>query len=210
MGARHKIPAQFSAEKKEKMITILSRKFYERSDVVQVARELLGMWLFTELDGKLTGGIIIETEAYAGPRDKASHAHNNRRTERTEVLFGRGGHAYVHMCYGIHYLLNAVANKEGIPNGVLIRAISPQCGIETMLKRRGKKKLDATLTSGPGALCQALGITKELYGHDLTSPPLWIEDRGVADKQHISAGPRVGVEYAKEDALLPWRFKLEI
>lgn len=189
---------------------ILPREFYERSDVVQIARDLLGKWLFTKFEGEeLTGGMIIETEAYAGPDDRASHAYNNRRTKRTDILFDRGGHAYIHMCYGIHTLLNAVANKEGTPNGVLIRAIKPHDGLKTMLKRRHKTKVDATLTSGPGALCQALGITMELYGHDLTSPPLWIEDCGqrVTDKQ-ILAGPRVGVEYAKEDALLPWRFKL--
>jgi DNA-3-methyladenine glycosylase len=211
MGTRHQIPTSRFFQKKKKM-SIISKEFYQRGDVVAIARKLLGKWLFTQFKGEeLTGGIIIETEAYAGPDDRASHAYNNRRTKRTEVLFGAGGHAYVHLCYGIHHMLNVVVSNAGTPHGVLIRAIQPTYGLETMVKRRRKKTADRTLTSGPGALCEALGITMDLYGHDLTKPPLWIEERNTRiAKKKIVVGPRVGVEYAKEHALLPWRFKIDL
>ena len=115
--------------------------------------------------------MIIETEAYAGPEDKASHAYGNRRTKRTEVMFHKGGVAYVYLCYGIHSLFNVVTNQEGTPHAVLIRAIQPEIGIETMLKRRGKTKLDNTLTNGPGSLAKALGIGLKHNGVKLISPP---------------------------------------
>lgn len=191
---------------------VLPESFYTRTDVVEIARDLIGKYLFTEMTGcPVTGGIIIETEAYAGPEDRASHAYNNRRTKRTEVMFAKGGVSYVYLCYGVHHLLNVVTNIEGIPQGVLIRSIQPTHGIPTMLERRRKKKLDPTLTKGPGATTQALGITLHHNQLDLrrTSPesPLWIEDRGLKiKKKDICIGTRIGIEYAKEDALLPWRF----
>lgn len=159
----------------------------------------------TKIDDVLTGGMILETEAYRGPEDRASHAFNNRRTKRTEVMFQKGGIAYVYLCYGIHCLFNVVTNKNEIPHAILIRAIAPDCGINKMFQRRKKKKLHFTLTSGPGSVCQALGIHLIHNGHTLTKPPIWIEDRGYTPK-NIHVGPRIGIEYAKEDALLPWRF----
>ena len=180
--------------------------FYLRDDVVTIAKELLGKYLFTQIDDDpVTGGMIIETEAYRGPEDRASHAYGNRRTKRTEVMFHDGGTAYVYLCYGIHHLLNVVTHTANHPHAVLIRAIQPLEGIETMLRRRHKKQLDKTLTSGPGSLCQALGITLKHNGLPFDRPPLWIEDRNISIETFHS-GPRIGVDYAGEDALLPWRF----
>jgi DNA-3-methyladenine glycosylase len=186
---------------------ILSEEFYQRPDVVQVARELLGKGLFTWKNGVLTGGLIVETEAYAGVNDRASHVYNNRRTKRTEAMYGPGGIAYVYMCYGMHYLLNAVTNVQDVAQAVLIRAIVPTHGIETMLKRRKKKKFDHTLTNGPGSVCQALRITLEDYGIALSGPSLWISDVGIDVSAHeIESTPRIGVDYAGEDAKLALRF----
>lgn len=183
---------------------ILPLSFYQRDAVVVIAQELIGKWLFTNIDGIITGGMITETEAYAGPEDKASHAYNNRRTERTEVMFHAGGVAYVYLCYGIHNLLNVVTNIEGIPHAILIRATTAEVGIETMLKRRKKKKVDESLTRGPGSVCQALGIDRRHNGCSLQSTQLWIEDRSAA--ANYIATPRIGIDYAQEHALLPWRF----
>ncbi len=192
-------------------MTVLPSSFYIRDDVVQIARDLLGKWLFTQLDGQpITGGIIVETEAYAGEKDRASHAYNMRRTKRTEVMFHEGGISYVYLCYGMHYLLNIVTNKKETPHAVLIRAILPSVGVETMLQRRRKTRLDNRLTSGPGSTAQALGITHKHNGLSLASSQLWIEDREIIlSGQEILAGPRIGIEYAQEDALLPWRFLLK-
>lgn len=176
--------------------------FYRRFDVVAIAKELIGKWLFTSFDDTITGGMIIETEAYAGPEDRASHAYNMRRTPRTEVMFADGGIAYVYLCYGMHSLLNVVTNVKGVPHAVLIRALMPTHGLELMEKRRKRKE---NLCSGPGALCQALGITRKHNALPLTEQPLWIEDRGTLI-ENIASGPRIGIDYAKEDALLPWRF----
>ncbi|HUP12876.1 MAG TPA: DNA-3-methyladenine glycosylase, partial [Niastella sp.] len=132
--------------------------FYDRADVVKIAKELIGKVLVTKLDGIITSGRIVETEAYAGAIDRASHAFGNRRTNRTEVMFQAGGMAYVYLCYGIHHLFNVVTNKEDVPHAVLIRAIDPIHGINTMLARTGKKVADYTLTKGPGNVSKALGI----------------------------------------------------
>jgi DNA-3-methyladenine glycosylase len=175
---------------------------------VQVARDLLGKYLFSDF-GTLTGGMIIETEAYAGAEDRACHAFNNRRTKRTETMFSSGGVAYVYLCYGIHHLLNVVTSVKDEPHAVLIRALLPTHGVPTMQKRRTKPALDHTLTNGPGSLCQALAITLEENGASFHSSSLFIQDLGEKVKEEeIIAGPRIGVEYAKEDALLPWRFCL--
>ena len=189
---------------------ILKEKFYERKDVLQIARELLGKYIFTSIDGFVTGGIIVETEAYNAPEDKASHAYNYRRTKRNNSLYLKGGTSYVHMCYGIHTLINIVTNKQEFPNGVLLRAIEPTDGIEKMLERRGKTKLDYTLTSGPGSLTKALGIT---MSHDATSlfgDTIWLEDRGnKISSENIITSKRVGVDYAEEYAAMPWRFRIK-
>ncbi len=185
----------------------LSRKFYTGEDVVSIARDLLGKFLVTSIDGQLSSGMITETEAYAGRNDKACHANNGKRTKRTEVMFHEGGKAYVYLCYGIHHLFNVTTNKDGYADAVLIRAVEPTEGLSTMLERRGLSQPQTRLTAGPGALSMALGITIDLYGSDLTGPTVWIEDRGIRLPDHgIASGARVGVGYAGEDALKPWRF----
>ena len=147
----------------------LSRSFYIRADVLQISRELLGKFLLTRIgNDHITGGMIVEAEAYAGPEDRASHAYNGRRTSRTETMFQEGGVAYVYLCYGIHHLFNIVTNVEGIPHAVLIRAIVPIDGIDLMLRRRDKKAVISKLTGGPGTLTQALGIHTTHSGTDLT------------------------------------------
>ncbi|MBS1917420.1 MAG: DNA-3-methyladenine glycosylase [Bacteroidetes bacterium] len=185
----------------------LSQSFYNRQDVVKIARQLLGKILITKFDGKITSGRIIETEAYNGEIDKASHAYNGRKTERTKIMYGTGGTAYVYLCYGIHHLFNVVTNKENVPHAILIRALEPIEGIDTMLKRTGKKKLDFTLTRGPGNVSKALGIFKHHSGEDLLSDKIFIADDGFKlSEKNIIASPRIGVDYAGEDAKLPYRF----
>ena len=187
----------------------LTTKFYQREDILLISRELLGKVLCTNFHGKLTSGIIVETEAYAGVTDKASHAYGGRRTKRTETMYAKGGSAYIYLCYGIHHLFNIVTNKENIPHAILIRAIQPRDGIEIMLQRRKKKTLEHTLTAGPGSLTQALGITVKDSGISLLSNHIWLEDKNIffANKD-ISASPRVGVQYAGKDANNPWRFQV--
>lgn len=179
--------------------------FYLQEDVVAVAKDLLGKTLYSCIDGVLTGGIITETEAYAGVSDRASHAYGGRRTKRNEAMYKEGGIAYVYLCYGIHHLLNIVTNKSGVPHAVLIRALLPTHGVEEIQKRRKSQKEGAFLCSGPGTVTQALGIDLTHNHLSLFSKELWLTDgpRPI----EIVAGPRVGVEYAKEDALLPYRFR---
>lgn len=189
---------------------LLDKSFYTRTDVVQIAKELLGKVLVTNIDGKYTAGMIVETEAYAGAGDNASHAHNNRRTKRTEIMFAEGGVAYVYLCYGIHHLLNVVTNIADVPHAVLIRGIEPLDGIDMMLYRRNAISLRPSLTAGPGALSAAMGVTTALSGVSLSGPQIIIEDRGIkVAKADIITGTRVGVGYAAEDAYLPYRFSLK-
>ena len=185
----------------------IQTEVYLRNDVVQVARDLLGKVLCTQLEGRPTAAIITETEAYAGVIDRASHAYGGRRTPRTEPMFGRGGIAYVYLCYGIHHLFNVVTGDEGTPHAILVRAGSPLDGVETMLSRRKKDRVDKNLMAGPGTIAQALGIRTSMTGTKLGGDVLWIEDRGiVVNDKDIEAGPRIGVDYAGEDAKKPWRF----
>jgi DNA-3-methyladenine glycosylase len=189
----------------------LSREFYVREDVVEISTELLGKVLCTRIDGELTKLIITETEAYAGVTDRASHAYGNRRTRRTEPMFRQGGTAYVYLCYGLHHLFNVVTNKTDIPHAILVRAGISMSGTEVMLRRRNKKKEDKTLLAGPGSLAQALGITTEHTGTSLVGRQIWIEDRGInIDDESILIGPRVGIDYAGDDAELPYRFRADI
>ncbi|XZF14682.1 DNA-3-methyladenine glycosylase [Chitinophagaceae bacterium MMS25-I14] len=189
---------------------ILTEKFYRRKDVVQVAKDLLGKFIVTEFDGLRTVGMIVETEAYAGATDKASHAFGNRRTARTEIMYRPGGVAYVYLCYGIHHLFNVVTNEINVPYAVLVRAVEPVEGIDIMLERRGKEKLEPALTAGPGAMSAALGIHTRDSGENLETGAIKIEDRGVKiPKADIVAATRVGVAYAAEDALLPYRFYIK-
>ena len=184
----------------------VSLEFYVCEDVVKISRELLGKVLCTKLNGQVTKAIITETEAYAGVSDKASHAYGGRRTKRTEPLYARGGTAYVYLCYGIHHLFNVVTNKTGTPHAVLIRAGNSLEGRELM-RTRNKRHSDKTLLTGPGSLSQALGITTELTGSSLLGDQIWIEDRKIAvAAEDITAGPRVGIDYAEEDATRPYRF----
>ena len=188
----------------------LDAGFYNRPDVVKIAKELIGKILVTHFERVITSGRIVETEAYAGAIDKASHAFGGRRTNRTEVMFQTGGTAYVYLCYGIHHLFNVVTNKKDVPHAILIRALEPIQGISTMLARTGKKLADYTLTKGPGNVSKALGISTIHTGLGLLSDEMYIatDDFAVPEK-NIIATPRIGVDYAGEDAKLPYRFILK-
>lgn len=186
---------------------MLDRSFYDRPDVIKIAKELLGKIIVTWFDGQFTAGRIVETEAYNGAVDKASHAYGNRRTARTEVMFGEPGTAYVYLCYGIHHLFNVVTNKAGTPHAVLVRGVEPVHGIDTMLNRTRKQVLDNTLTRGPGNVSKALGIFTSHTGFDLISSDLRIvEDQFKVKRYAIGITTRIGVDYAGPDALLPYRF----
>jgi DNA-3-methyladenine glycosylase len=188
----------------------LSKLFYTRPDVVQISRELIGKHIFTRIDGVLTGGKIVETEAYCGENDLACHSHSGRRTARTEIMFQEGGVAYVYLIYGIYCLFNIITNVAEKADAVLIRAIEPTEGLPEMLLRRGHTQVTPKLTAGPGLVTLALGINKKHYGTDLTGDLIWLENRGeTINPEGLIASPRVGVDYAGEDALLPWRFRLK-
>ncbi|MCC8426048.1 DNA-3-methyladenine glycosylase [Mucilaginibacter sp. UR6-11] len=188
----------------------LPQSFYERNDVVAISRELLGKYLFTCIDGEVTGGYIVETEAYNGIIDRASHSFGNRLTPRTKTMYEQGGIAYVYLCYGIHEMFNVVTSVEGQPHAILIRAIQPTDGLDIMQLRRNMPVVKPTITSGPGSVAQALGISRKINAISLQSDTLWIEEKGmVIPDEQIVAVPRVGVAYAKEDALLPYRFYLK-
>ncbi len=185
----------------------LPAAFYHRKDVCKVAKELMGKLLVTCFSDQLTVGRIVETEAYNGVVDKASHAYGGRYTNRTEVMYRTGGLAYVYLCYGIHHLFNVVTGTEGLPHAVLIRGIEPVAGIEIMLERMRKIKKDAAVGRGPGNVSKALGISVTHSGTDLRGKEIWIADDGFRfTKDVIIATPRIGVDYAEEDALLPHRF----
>lgn len=185
----------------------LPLSFYQRSDVVTISRELLGKYLFSCIDGEVSGGYIVETEAYNGVIDRASHAFGNRLTPRTKIMYEHGGVAYVYLCYGIHEMFNVVTSTAGEPHAILIRAIHPTEGIDVMLRRRKMAALKRTITSGPGSVAQAMAISRQINTISLLSDTLWIEDRGlIIPDDQVAAVPRIGVAYAKEDALLPYRF----
>lgn len=187
----------------------LDKHFYRREDVTGIARHLLGKFLLTQIDGNISGGMIVETEAYRGPEDKACHAWNNKKTARTRPMFEAGGIAYVYLCYGIHHLFNVVTGPEDSPHAVLIRAIQPTENTEIMMRRRKLNRLSAKVGAGPGILSQALGITTDLSGQSLldSDSPIWIEDRGIhPEERFLSETPRIGVDYAGEWAQKKWRF----
>jgi len=185
----------------------LPYSYYLNQDVVFLAKDLLGKVLFTEINGEVTAGIITETEAYFGIKDKASHAYGGRRTNRTETLYSEGGVSYVYLCYGIHHLFNIVSSVNGEPHAVLIRAIEPLKGKNIMELRRNMPATKPEISSGPGSAAKALGIDRSFNNKDLTGEEIWIEDHGIRySENEIAATPRVGVAYAEEDALLPWRF----
>lgn len=181
--------------------------YYQNQDVIFLAKDLLGKVLFTEIDGEITSGIIVETEAYFGIQDKASHAYDGRRTNRTEIMYSEGGISYVYLCYGIHHLFNIVTSIKGEPHAVLIRAIEPLKGKDLMELRRNMPATKSSITSGPGSAAKALGIDRSFNGKDLTGEEIWLEDKGIRyTEDEIVATPRVGIAYAQEHALLPWRF----
>ncbi len=191
----------------------LNKDFYTQEDVVQIAKDLLGKVLVTQINEIITSGIIVETEAYRGSDDKACHAYPNKKTKRTEIMFEEGGKAYVYLCYGIHHLFNIVTGKKEQAEAVLIRAIEPLDNIEKMLERRNFKEIKYNVTAGPGSLSQALGIHKELHnGISLIKKdsPIWIENRNINySEKDIIASRRVGVDYAEECALWDWRFRIQ-
>lgn len=187
----------------------LTRSFFLNPDVVSLARALIGKRLLSCIDGRKTGGIITETEAYAGVTDKASHAYGGRRTGRTETMYGIGGTAYVYLCYGVHSLFNIVTNRKDIPHAVLIRSIRPDTGIDCIMQRRGIHENIPRLTTGPGSLAQALAIRTVHSGTDLTGSLIWLENSDIpSGSLRIIPARRIGIDYAGKDALKKWRFLL--
>jgi DNA-3-methyladenine glycosylase len=190
-------------------MNILPVSFYLRPDVVQIARELLGKVLVTNWNGAYTSGRIVETEAYAGEMDRASHAFRGI-TPRTAVMFGEGGVAYVYLCYGIHQMFNIVTNVKGTAHAILIRAVEPIEGVDIMLHRTSKKVLDKTLTRGPGNVGKAFGFHTSQCGVSLHGEDLYIADDGfVVEETSIVASPRIGVDYAGDHAWLHYRFYIK-
>lgn len=185
--------------------------FYRRDDVVTIARELLGKKLCTLIDGQYTAGMIVETEAYRAPEDPASHAYDFRRTPRTEVMFAAGGVAYVYVIYGIYELFNVVTSVEGTPHAVLIRGLEPLEGLDIMQQRRQLEGKHSRLSSGPGLLSQALGITRAYTGLSLDTTPVWIEDFREISPSSIVASPRVGMGKTVFEPYfsMPWRFRVQ-
>jgi DNA-3-methyladenine glycosylase len=185
----------------------LPSSFYTRVDVVQITHDLIGKILVTNFDETITAGRIVEAEAYNGPHDKAAHSFANRRTKRTEVMYNEGGVAYVYLCYGIHQMFNIVTNAQDVPNAILIRALEPVTGIEAMLKRSNKTVHANDLTRGPGNVAKALGLHTTHTGMSLQSDALYVADDGFKyNESEITVTTRIGVDYAGEDALLPYRF----
>jgi DNA-3-methyladenine glycosylase len=184
----------------------LPASFFADTDVVSISRKLLGCILETRIEGFITSGVIVETEAYAGVTDRASHAWNGRRTARTEVMYGPPGTIYVYLCYGIHEMFNIITGPENTPHAVLIRAIEPMQGLDIMIKRRNASGMNGNLGSGPGVLTQSLGINRSLNGAHLGSGSVSVLAGRTIPDTEIGTSPRIGVGYAGEDALLPYRF----
>lgn len=194
-------------------MSLIKRSFFTRLDVVQIAKDLLGKFLVSNIDGVITSGIIVETEAYRAPDDKGCHAYQNKLTERTSTMFAIGGTSYVYICYGIHNLFNVVTGPEGIAHAVLIRAIEPVDGIEKMQLRRKSTSFKKELVNGPGKFTRAMNITKRQNGISLLSKKdeLWLEDRGLnIIPDNITEGPRVGMgKNVAECSNWPWRYRIK-
>lgn len=199
-------------------MTIIARDFFARPTLT-VARELLGQRLVRELDGQRLSGLIVETEAYIGPDDSASHAYGKRNSSRAGVMYGPAGQTYVYFIYGLYFMLNIVTEAEGFAAAVLIRAIEPLEGVETMLDNRliaprlltSLSRSLINLTNGPAKLCQALRIDQKMNNWDLTlGRALWLESAPTVPAEAIATGPRIGIDYAQpEDRAAPWRFWLQ-
>lgn len=184
----------------------IPHEFYTRANVLTVARDLLGALLVVpNADGQRVSGKIVEVEAYRGPEDRASHAYGGRRTRRTETMYQQGGVAYVYFVYGMYYQFNVVSNVAEIPHAILVRALEPVEGIEIMRERRHPHP-DHNLTSGPGKLCIAMGIDRQLDAADLLGNRVWLEDYETIPARRIARGPRIGIDYAETWIDKPWRF----
>lgn len=186
----------------------LGRTFFARNTIT-VARELLGKKIVRHLDGQILSGLIVETEAYQGHQDSASHAFK-RQTPRNQVMFGPAGVAYIYLIYGLHSMFNVVTETDGTPGAVLVRAIEPLQGraIMHLLRRLRRNNNGCNLTNGPGKLCQALGIDRQLNQCDLTKgSDIWLEQGKVVSAHNIETGPRIGIGYARQqDQEALWRF----
>ncbi|MCU0374416.1 MAG: DNA-3-methyladenine glycosylase [Chitinophagaceae bacterium] len=188
-------------------LQVVEPAFFEQADTLMLARWLLGKYLVTCINNTTTAVQITETEAYLGTTDRACHAFGGKKTARTAPMYLPGGHAYVYLCYGLHHLFNIVTHAAGEPHAILIRAGEPVAGIEAMLQRRQKNKADFSLTRGPGALAQALGLHTGHTGLPLAPPHLYIAGQaGAGPPAAIAQSARIGVSYAGADALLPYRF----
>jgi DNA-3-methyladenine glycosylase len=186
------------------MMEKLSVGFYQRNDVVGIAKELIGKILVTHFNGIITSGRIVETEAYNGVEDKARHAFGGKRTKRTETMYLPGGAAYVYLCYGIHHLFNVINNVANEPHAVLIRSVIAVDGTPEIPERLGKKSLKNNLLKGPGVVSRGLGITNTFTAISLLLNDIYICDDGFKTLSGcIMATPRIGVDYTGEDALLP-------
>jgi len=184
----------------------LPRSFYLQP-TLRVARALLGKVLVHETDEGVTGGRIVEVEAYRGPADRAAHSSGGHRSARNEVMYGPPGHAYVYFIYGMHHCMNVVCQPREVPEAVLLRALDPLAGEALMRRRRGLPDAPAwRLCRGPGALCQAMGITRALNGADLVRGVLRILDAPAMAAADIARTRRIGVDYAGADAARPWRY----
>ena len=186
----------------------LSIDFFLHESVQRIAKELLGKKIFTNIDGKISSAIITETEAYQGPEDQASHAYNNKRTKRTEVIYSKGGCCYIYLCYGVHYLLNIVTNVKDVPHAILIRSGKIDSGLKYIRKRRGEHIAVNNLLHGPGNFAKGLGIDMSFNGVYLHNNNIWIED-SFLQGYYIEDAQRIGIDFAGKDALLPWRYILK-
>ena len=186
----------------------LSIDFFLHESVQRIAKNLLGKKIFTNIDGEISSAIITETEAYQGPEDKASHAYNNKRTQRTEVMYQQGGCCYIYLCYGIHYLFNIVTNIKDVPHAILIRSGKIDSGLKYIRKRRGEHISINNLLHGPGNFAKGLGIDMSFNSVYLHNNNIWIED-SFLQGYYIEDAQRIGIDFAGKDALLPWRYILK-
>ncbi|MEP7195012.1 MAG: DNA-3-methyladenine glycosylase [Saprospiraceae bacterium] len=188
---------------------ILNEDYFLNEDVCFLAKNLLGKMLITKIDNFYTSGIIVETEAYRGPDDKASHSYLNKITPRNTTMYNHGGCSYVYICYGVHYLFNVVTAPADKAHAVLVRAIEPIEGIEIMMKRRSHATFQNTITKGPGSLSMAFGINKlhnNILLHKVNSTIQIHDIQKNYLESEIDQSTRIGVESAGESALWPWRF----
>ncbi|MEO8795902.1 MAG: DNA-3-methyladenine glycosylase [Daejeonella sp.] len=185
----------------------LSADFFQREDTLTIARELLGKVLISNINDQLTGGIIVETEAYQGPLDRGSHAYGGKRTARNEMMYNRGGLVYMYICYGIHDMINVVTGSNDSSHAILIRALQPTLGLEVMRERRNIYNQDKRLCQGPGALSKAMGLNKSHNGIDLQHDLIWIEDQNINfSNDEILETARVGMNFDGPYKTIPWRF----